>query len=126
MGVLHFTLHFSETVDLELLVFNKTSASGKNWQLPCIHKGISEKLFVIPKLDAARVYNSKTSFLIGKVFKTRLNNGKTSQVYLRLDRSNPLHLLCEQSTLLLSLFFFFSPLIKLHVYIPNAAELCYI
>lgn len=27
----------------------------KNWQLLCTHKGISEKLFVIPKLDAARV-----------------------------------------------------------------------
>lgn len=49
-GVLSFILHFSETVDLELSVFNKTSASGKNWQLSCTRKGISEKMFVIPKL----------------------------------------------------------------------------
>lgn len=64
-GVLCFILNFSETQGSELLLFNKTSASGKELAAFMHHKGISEKLF-IPKLDSARVHNSKTSFLMGK------------------------------------------------------------
>lgn len=123
-GVLRFILHFSETVDSELLVFNKTSASGKNWQLSRTHKGISEKLFVIPKLDAARVHNSKTSFLMGKAYKTKLNNGEISWVYLHLEQIKPSSPALFTEHLVTVSFFFL--LIKLHVCIPKTAEvLCY-
>jgi len=68
-------------VDLELLVCNQTSASGKNWQLSRTQKGIAEKLFVIPKLDAAREHNSKTSVLMRTAQKTRLNSGEIRWFY---------------------------------------------
>lgn len=48
-------------------------------------QGNLNKLFVIPKLDVARVHNSKTSFVMGKVYKPRLNNGETSQFNLHLE-----------------------------------------
>lgn len=54
------------------------SALGKTQQLLHTHKRISEKLFFIPKLVAARVHNSKPSFLMGKAHKTRLNKGEIS------------------------------------------------
>lgn len=83
------------------------------------YKGISEKLFVIPKLDAARVHNSRTTFLIGKMYKTRLNNGEIFA--FRIDQTLFTCSVNRAPHYRLSFFFFFH-LIKSCVYIPNTAE----